>query len=87
MTYETSNSIKGWVALIAGGIGFLLCISAQAPGQTLPDRAIAVAILLVGVGVGISWTRGRKGIRNMKPQSRNLRKRLALMKNGDIPRV
>jgi hypothetical protein len=86
LTYETSNSIKGWVALIAGGIGFLFCISAQAPGQMLQDRAIAVAILLVGVCMGISWTRGRMGIRNMKAQSRNLRKRLALM-SEHIPRV
>lgn len=73
MTYQTSTSIKGWIALLIVGIGSLYCISASAPGSTLQDRLVAPAILLFGLMLGLSWMRARKRIRNMERKMRTLR--------------
>lgn len=76
MKYETFTSIKGWVALLVLGIGFLCCISALGPGHTLQDRAAATSVFFAGVGIGISWIRSRKHIRETEYQARMLRKGL-----------
>ena len=73
MTYQTSTSIKGWIALLIVGIGSLYCISASAPGQALQDRLVAGSILLFGLMLGLSWMRGRKRIRGMERRMRTLR--------------
>ena len=80
MTYETAASIKGWTALLVAGVGFLCCISVQAPGHTPQERAVAGAILFVGLVIGISWIRSRKRIRRMEQQARVMRKRLYRMR-------
>lgn len=73
MTYQTSTSIKGWLALLVIGVGSLYCISAQAPGHTLQDRVVAGLILTVGLWLGIIWLRNRKRIRRMERQTQTLR--------------
>ena len=76
MTYQTSTSIKGWIALLFIGIGSLYCISAIAPGSVLQDRLVAGSVLLFGLFLGLSWMRGRKRIRTMERQMRTLREGL-----------